>query len=200
MTYTRDTRVPVVEGGELVNQVDKSGDLVLGVVAHDLLIGHLGIKALVVHQLLLHKAVHAGLQGAAGDGIVAGSVRAVQLHVVTGDRVIGVMFDRVKVLVHAAPLGAAGIAHILRVAEGAVVNHVVQTLALDTTQNVVETAVLQQNPHDILNLVLQVGNGLLGARGVPKGGVAGRSHGRSGSAAGETEQGHQRSGLHNDGS
>jgi hypothetical protein len=192
--------VPVVEGGELVHQVDQSGDLVLGVVTHDLFVSHLGIKAPVVHQLLLHKAVHGGLQGAAGDGIVAGSVRAVQLHVVTGDRVIRIMFDRVKVLVHAAPLGAAGIAHILGVAEGTIVDNVVQTLALDTTKDVVKTAVLQENPDDILNLVLQVGNGLLGARGVPKGGVAGGSHGRSSSAAGETEQGHQSVGLHNDGS
>lgn len=85
--------MPVVEGGELINQVDQRGDLVLGVVAHDFLIGHLGIKTLVMHQLLLHKAVHGGLQGAVGDGIITGSIRAIQLHVVPSDRVIGVMFD-----------------------------------------------------------------------------------------------------------
>lgn len=190
--------MPVVKGGELVNQVDQSGDLVLGVVAQDLLGGQLGIKALVVHQVLVHEAVHAGLQLAVGDGSVVGSVAAILLHVVTSDRVIRVVDNRVKVLVDAAPLGAAGVAHILGVAEGAVVDNVVQTLALDTAQHVVITAVLQQNPHDILNLVLQVGNRLLGARSVTKGGLVGGSHGRSSSAAGQTEQGQQSVGLHDE--
>lgn len=187
--------MPVVEGGELVNQVDESGDLILGVVAHNLLSSELG-GDLVAISLALNEAIKAGLQAAVGNGSVVGAVLTVELEVDTSDGVVGVVNDRVKVLVLTAQLLAIGLIDGHRVAEGSVVDNVVETLLVDTTQDVVETTVLQQNPDNILNLVLQVGNGLLGARGVAKGSLVVAGNNRANGAAGETQEGKESVGLH----
>lgn len=194
-TYTGDTRVPVVEGGELVHQVDHGGDLVLGVVAQDLLSGELGGDVVAV-DLTLEEALDVGLEGAVGNGGVVRVPGAVQLEVVTGDGVVRIVGDRVKVLVLTAHLLALGVRDGDGVAEGAVVDNVVETLLMNTAEDVVETTVLHENPDNVLNLVLQVGNGLLGARGVAEGGLAVAGDDSANGAAGQTQEGKESVGLH----
>lgn len=188
--------MPVVEGGELVDQVHEGGDLALSVVTHDLAGGGLGRDARPGAHLALDETLHAGGQRAICDGLVVGGEASVELEVVASDRVVRVVLDRVEVLGHGSPLLAGRVTDILGVEKGAVVDGVVETGLLDTTQDVVESAVLQQDPNDVLDLVLQVGNGLLGARGVAKGlrGAAGNSSAEG--AAGETEEGKESVGLH----
>lgn len=198
ITYTRDTRVPVVEGGKVVNQVHESGDLALGVVTHDLTVSGRGVDARVTVQLALHEADVAGLQSAVGNGSVIRGESSVELEVVASDGVVRVVQDGVEVLGGGVPLLAAGVVDILRVRVRAVVGGVVETSLGDTTQNVVEAAVLQQNPDNVLNLVLQVGNGLGGTRCVAEGSGGAAGNNSAQSAAGETEQGNQSVGLHDD--
>lgn len=189
--------MPVVEGGVLVHQVHESGDLALGVVTHDLAVSHRGREARVTVELALQETLVGGGQRAVGNGRIVRGESAVELEVVASHRVVRVVQDRVKVLGVGGPLLAAGVVDLLGVGVGAVVGRVVEATSLDTTQDVVEAAVLQQDPDNVLNLVLQVGNGLLGTRCVAEGG-AGRAAANSSaqSATGETEQGEESVGLH----
>lgn len=197
MTYTGHTRVPVVEGGELINKIHKSGDLVLGVVTHDLLGGTQSGDGRVHAHLALDEALQARLQGAIGNGLVVGGVGAVHLKVDTSHRVVRVVDNGVVVLVLAVPLLAVGLIDQLGVPERTAVDNVVQAILVNTTEDVVESAVLQQDPNNILNLVLQVGNGLLGA-GLVAPGLGGATGGDS-SAKGSTRKAEKRDdsvGLH----
>lgn len=188
--------MPVVEGGELIDQVNESGDLVLGVVAHDLLSGELG-GDVVALNLALDKAIKARLQAAVGNGGVVGAPLTIELEVDTSERVIRVVNDGVKILELTAHLLAVGLLDGQWVAERSIVDDVVKTLLVHTTQDVVESTVFQQNPDNVLNLVLQVGNGLLGARGVAKGSLVVASNDGADGAAGETQEGKKSVGLHN---
>lgn len=188
--------MPVVEGSELVNQVHESRDLTLGVVSHDLLGGTLGRDGGVGGHLVLNKALQVRLQRAIGNSLVVRVIGSEELKVVTRNRVVRVMKDRVKVLVDTGPLLAISLIHKLRVPEGAVVDNIVQAILVNTTQDVVECAVFQQDPNNILNLVLQVGNGLLGTRLVAKGllGVPGNNGTQS--TARQAQDGQESVGLH----
>jgi hypothetical protein len=150
--------VPVVKGDEFINQVDESGDLTLGVVSHNLLGGTLGRDGRVGGHLALNEALQVRLQGAVGNSLVVRVISSIELKVVTGNGVVRVMKDRVKVLEDTVPLLAVSLIHELGVPEGAIVDNVVQAILVNTTQDVVESTVLQQDPNNILNLVLQVGN------------------------------------------
>lgn len=196
VTYARHTRVPVVKGSEVVNQVREGRDLALRVVTHDLLSGTLGRDARVAVHLALDETLQARGQGAIGDGLVVGSKSAVELEVVTSDSVVRVVQDGIIVLVHIGPLLAVGVVDILGVPEGAVVDNVVETVLPDTTQDIVESAVLQQDPDDVLNLVLHVGNGLLGARCVAKRLRRGATDSSGQGAARQAEQGQESVCLH----
>ena len=93
----------------------------------------------------------------------------VKLEDVAGDGVIWVVLDRVKVLQTRAPPRAVGYANILRQTVVTIVGRVVQARALQTPENVVEGTVLKQDPDYVLDLFLQVRNGLGGAGLVTKG-------------------------------
>lgn len=94
---------------------------------------------------------------------VAGCILAKELKVVTSDGVVRVVGNGVKVLVASAPLLAVGLADVLGDTVVTVVGRVVYTATTDTTKDVVEGTVLEQDPDDVLDLLLHVGNGLLGA-------------------------------------
>jgi hypothetical protein len=187
--------VPVVEGGELVHQVNHSGDLVLRVVTHNLLSGELR-GDVVTLNLALDEALEVGLESAIGNSVIVRAPLTVQLEVDTSNGVIRVVDNRVKVLELTARLLALGVRDGQRVAERSVVDNVVKTLLVDTTQDVVETTVLHQDPDNILNLVLQVGNGLLGTGGVAEGTVGVAVDDGADGAAGETQKGKESVGLH----
>lgn len=195
-TYTRDTRVPVVEGGELINHVNNGGDLALGVVSQDLVSSTLGRDLRVGEHVTLDKARQVGGQSTVGNGGIVRVVLAEELEVGTSERVIGIVDHRVVVLVLAGPLGAVGVADILQVVERTVVDNVGQTLLLDSTQNVVKSTVFEKDPDNVLNLVLHVGNGLLGARLVAEGGAGMLVHSGTKGGAGQADQGNESGGLH----
>ena len=195
-TYTRDTRVPVVEGGELINNVHDGGDLALRVVSQDLVSGTLGRDLRVGEHVALDEARQVGGQSAVGNGGIVRAVLSEELEVGTSERVIGIVDDRVVVLVLAGPLGALGVADILQVVERTVVDNVGQTLLLDSTQNVVKSTVLEKDPDNVLDLVLHVGNGLLGASLVAEGGVGVLVYGGTQGGAGQADQGNESGGLH----
>lgn len=187
--------MPVVEGGELVHQVDHSRDLILGVVAHNLLSGELS-GDVVAFSLALDEALEVGLESAIGNGGVVGAPGTVQFKVDTSNGVVRVVDNRVKVLELTAHLLTLRVSNVQRVAERSVVDNVVKTLLVDTTEDIVETTVLHQNPDNILNLVLQVGNGLLGTGGVAEGTVGVAVDDGADGAAGETQKGKKSVGLH----
>lgn len=187
--------MPVVEGGELVHEVDHGGDLILGVVSHNLLSSELGGNVVTLN-LALNETLEVGLESAVGNSVVVGAPLTVQLEVNTSDGVIRVVDNRVKVLELTAHLRALGVSDVQRVAERSVVDNIVKTLLVDTTEDVVETTVLHQNPDNILNLVLQVGNGLLGTGGVAEGAVGVAVDDGADGAAGETQKGKESVGLH----
>lgn len=169
LTYSRNAREPVVEGGELVNQVDKDRDLLLGVVSQNLLSSKLRSDARVRDQLLVNEALLSGRDLAVSNIGIAGRILAKELKVVTSDRVVRVVGNRVEVLVAGAPLLAVGLADVLGDTVVPVVGRVVDAATTDTTKDVVEGAVLEQDPDDVLDLLLHVGDGLLGAGLVAKG-------------------------------
>lgn len=200
-TYPRNARVPPVERGEAIDEIHQSGDFVLAVVAQDLLRRRLGREFRVGDDLLLHEARLDRLQLSAGNVRVVGSELAVELQVVTGDGVIWVVQHGVKLLAPRAELGSVGKTQVLRHAVIPVVGRVVQALAVDTPEDIVEGTVLQQDPDDVLDLALEVRNRLLGTGLVFKGrwadlgervalGGDGVGHGRGGSQeAAESDNG-----------
>lgn len=185
----------MVEGGELIHQVDQSRDLALRVVTHDLPRSSLRRDLRVGGGLAVDEAVQAGSQRAIGNGGIVGRVGAEELEVVAGDRVVRVMQNRVKVLVDGAVLAAVRFGHIQRVAERPVVDDVVEALAVHATEDVVKGAVLQQDPDNVLDLVLQVGDGLLGTRLVAPG-LAALLHSCSDTGAAQAQNGCESAGLH----
>lgn len=187
--------MPVVEGGELVDQVDESRDLILGVVSDDLAGRRLRVRLGIPGDLAVNEAGEVGLESAIGNGFLVRVEGAVELEVVTGDRVVRVVQDGVKVLVEAGVLSTVRFGHIGRVGEGPLVDDVVETGTVDTTEDVVVGTVLQKDPDDILNIVLQVGNRLGGAGFVAKGRLE-AGQGSSKAGAGQTEKSHQSVGLH----
>lgn len=182
--------MPVVESSELVNKVHHSGHFALRVITHDLLIGKHGRDA-VTSELALNEAVHTRGKRPIRDGSVVGGKGAVELKVVAGDRVVRVICHRVEIFKDAAPFPAARVRHVLRVAEGSIVDNVVKSSPVHAAKNVVVCTVLQQDPDNVLNLVFQVGNGGRRARSVSKG-LAASSKAR----AGQAEEGCQGARLH----
>lgn len=180
LTYTRDAREPIVEKGELIHQVYQGWYLSLRVVSQNLFGGHLRRDSGIRDQLLVDKAEHGGLQLAIGNLSIVGGKLAVKLEGVTGDGVVRVVRDRVIVLQTGAPLRAVGYADVLRQAVVAIVGRVIQARALHTAENVVKGPILEQDPDDVLDIVLQVRNRLRRAGLVTKGRIntgllAGRS-------------------------
>lgn len=153
--------MPVVEGSELVNHLNDSGDLTLRVVSHDLVSCALSRDLGVLKNLAVDKARQVGSQSAIGNGFIARAILTIELEVGTSERVVGVIENRVVVLRLGGPLLAVGVGDILQVVERTIVDNVVQTLLLHTTQDVVESTVFQENPDNVLDLALQVGNRLL---------------------------------------
>lgn len=189
--------MPVVEGSELINDVNDSGDLTLRVVSHDLVSCALSRDLGVLNNLAVDKAGQVGSQSAIGNGFIARIILTIELEVGTSKRVVGVIENRVVVLRLGGPLLALRVGDILQVVERTIVDNVVQTLLLHTTQDVVESTVFQENPDNVLDLALQVGNRLLRARLVAEGRVSvALLHGRTQGAAGQAEQGNESGGLH----
>lgn len=169
VTYSRDTREPVVEGGKLINQVDNDGNLLLGVISQNLLSSKLRSDARVRNQLLVDETLLSGSEFVVSNIGIARSELAKELKVVPSDGMVGVIGNGVEVLVTGAPLLAVGLADVLRNTVVPVVGRVVETTAMDTTEDVVEGAVLEQDPDHVLDLLLQVGDRLLRAGLVAKG-------------------------------
>lgn len=169
VTYSRNTREPVVEGGKLINQVDNDGNLLLGVISQNLLSSKLRSDARVRNQLLVDETLLSGSEFVVSNIGIARSELAKELKVVPSDGMVGVIGNGVEVLVTGAPLLAVGLADVLRNTVVPVVGRVVETTAMDTTEDVVEGAVLEQDPDHVLDLLLQVGDRLLRAGLVAKG-------------------------------
>lgn len=129
----------------------------------------LRVDAGVADNLLLNKPLLGFLELAAGNISVIWRILPKELEIVTSDRMVGVVQNGVKVLETSAPLLALGITDILGNAVVTVVGRVVQATTLNTTEDVVERTVLEQNPNNVLNFALQVGNRLLGTGLVAKG-------------------------------
>jgi hypothetical protein len=156
-TYTRVIRVPVVEGEVVLDQRGQDWDLVLSIVVEDLL-GKFGLVDIVpvAAQLLVYEALLRGGELALSDVGIAGSESAIELDVVASHRVIGIIQNGVKVLSRTADLASRGHGQVVWVAEGTVVDRVLQTSDSLTTEDIVHRAVLHLKDNHIFNLALQV--------------------------------------------
>ena len=164
-TYTSVVRVPAVENCELVSQSRDNRDLLLGIVAHNLLNeGVIAVDLLPVQaNLLVNKASHGRLQRAVRNRGIIRSKGRVELNVIAVYRVIGIVQDRVIVSWLGADAVMVRIGDIQRVAEWPLHDGVVQALNFLATKEVVDGAVLHDKPDNGLDLVLEVGDGALGA-------------------------------------
>ena len=151
--------MPVVEGEVVLDQRGEDWYLILGVVVQDLL-GQFGLVDIisVTAQLFMHKPLLSGSELAAGNGRIAWGKGAIELNVVASNRVIGIVQDRIKVLSGAAHLARRGISQVVRVAEGPIVDRVVQTLDSLSTEQVVQGAIFQLKNYNIFDLVLEIGD------------------------------------------
>jgi hypothetical protein len=125
--------VPIVESGELINQVNKGGDLILRVVSHNLIGSPLGRDTGVGQHLAVDKALKVGSQRAIGNSLVVRVVSTIHLKIDTSHRVVRVMEDGVVVLVLTVPLLAVGLIDILGVPERAIVDDIIKTMLLHAT-------------------------------------------------------------------
>jgi hypothetical protein len=150
-------RVPVVKCEVVLHQRSEDGDLVLRIVVNDLL-SQLGLVDIVTvaTQLLVDKALLGRSELAGGNGSVARSESAIELDVVSGDRVGGVIQNRVKVLGPAADMALGGISQVVGVAIRPVVDRVFKALEGLATEQVVKGAVLHLQDDHILDVVLEV--------------------------------------------
>jgi hypothetical protein len=157
--------MPVVEGQVILNQGGEDWNLILGVVVQNLL-GQFCLVDIVAvtAQLLVHKALLRGSELAAGNGRVARNECAIKLNVIAGNRVIRIVQDRVKVLSRAAHVARGSIRQVVRIAERPIVDRVFQPLEGLSTEQVVKGAILHLQNHNILDLVLEIGDRSRGMR------------------------------------
>ena len=131
----------------------------------------------VLLNLKVDEALHARDQGAVPDCsivwmpcAVTGIMLAlscvalwdedIQFIVVAGDTVVRVLKDRVKVLDDTGVVfRGLRLADVLWSVEGAVVDNVVQTGIVHATQDVVKGTIFQDDPHHVLDLALEIGDG-----------------------------------------
>lgn len=179
-TYTWNTGVPVVEGGEFINNVDQSRDIFLSIVVHDLLGSNVGRQGRVADELLVNEALERGQQRTIGNCRVAGAKGAVEFQIVAGYRVIRVIEDGVEVLRAGAIVGEVWVSKILGVAIGPVVDGVVEAGSRDAPEDVVEGTVLQNYPDNILDLRFKVLDRRSGAGRVAKRSGVDLAKGRAG--------------------
>ena len=179
-TYAGNTGVPVVEGGEFINNVDQSRNIRLSVVVHNLLGSNVGSQGGIADEMLFNKAFERGQQRAISNSGIAWAEAAVELQIVAGYGVIRVIEDGVEVLSAGTPVGEAGVGQILGVTIGPVVDGVVEAGSRDTTEDIVEGTVLQDDPDNILDLRLKVLDGRGRAGLVAKGGGVDLAKGRAG--------------------
>jgi hypothetical protein len=159
-TYTGEIRVPVVHGQEVLDKGGHDGNHILSVVVHDLngQLRGVGFSAIVV-DLFSDETVVVGDQSALSNGSVVRSPVAVELHVVTGDSVTGVVGNGVEVLGLSAVEALGRVAHIVRVAERTIVYRVLDAWVGLAAQKVVDGAVLHAEKNNILDLMFEVVNG-----------------------------------------
>lgn len=161
-TYTGDIRVPVVERHEVLRQRSQDRDLLLSIVVHDLLGQKRRVRLTpIATNLLLNKPLH--LRRLTRVRLKA----AKELEVVAIDRMIRVVDDRVIVGRLTARLAELRVRDVERVAEGTVVDGVVEALDGLAAEEVVEGAVLHDQDDEVLDFGFEVGDGF---------GVAGSWH------------------------
>lgn len=141
----------------VLHQRSEDGDLVLRIVVNDLL-SQLGLVDIVTvaTQLLVDKALLRRSELAGGNGSVARSESPIELDVVSGDRVVGVIQNRVKVLGPAADMALGGVSQVVGVAIRPVVDRVFEALEGLATEQVVKGPVLHLQDDHILDVVLEV--------------------------------------------
>src|ERR1700761_1483984 len=179
-TYTWNTGVPIVEGGEFINNVDQSRDIFLSVVVHDLLGSNVGRQGRVADELLVNEAREGGQQRTIGNCRVAGAKGAVEFQIIAGHGVIRVIENGIEVLRAGAIGGEAWVSKILGVTIGPVVDGIVEAVSRDAPEYVVEGTVLQNYPHNILDLRLKVLDRRGGAGSVAKRSRVDLAKGRAG--------------------
>lgn len=181
----------MVEGEVVLHERCEDWDLVLGIVVNDLF-SQLGLVDIVTvtAQLLVDEAPLGGSELARGNSIVTGSECAIKLDVVSGDRVVGVIQNRVEVLGPTADIAHGGVGQVVGVAVKSIVDRIVEALEGLATEQVVEGAVLHlQNDH-ILDVVLEV---LDRGRGV---GAVAAMRRCSGGCSREGQQPEESAGIH----
>ena len=99
MTYSRHVRMPIVESRKFMHQVNQSRNLLLGIVTKDLLGQGLVVRLrMVLLNLEIHEALHAGVERRVGDCNIIRMPSAVEFVVVAGDTVVRILKYRVEVL------------------------------------------------------------------------------------------------------
>lgn len=160
ITYAGVARVPVVEGNKLLGEASDDGNLLLSVVVHDLVSkDRLVLLSRVQTELFMDETVHRRLKLPCLDGSVVWQEGAVELNIVSWDAVIGVVEDGIVVLGLTACLALGGVREVEGVAVWAIVDGVLNALGLLSTEEVVERTILHGDEDDILDLVLEVGDG-----------------------------------------
>lgn len=160
ITHARVARVPVVEGDELLGEASENRNLLLGVVVHDLVGKDLCVLlSRVQAELLMDEAVHGRFKLPGLNGGVVWQEGAIELNVVSWDAVIGVVQDGIIVLRLTAYLALGRVREVKGVTVWAIVDGVLKTLGLLSTEEVVDRTILHGDEDDILDLVLEVFDG-----------------------------------------
>lgn len=139
ITYAGVARVPVVERNKLFGEASENGNLLLGVVVHDL-VGKdlLVLLGRVQTELLVDEAVHGRGKLLRLDVSVVWQEGAIEFNVVSWNAVIGVVKDRIIVLRLTACLSLGRVRQVVRIAVWAIVDGVLKALGLLSTKEVVE--------------------------------------------------------------
>lgn len=146
--------MPVVEGHKVLRQSREDRHLLLSVVVHDLLSQERRVCLTpVAANLLMNKPLH--LRRLAGVWVEASK----ELHVVAIHRMIRIINDRIVIARLTARLGALRVGDVQRVAEGTVVDWVVEAFDRLAAEDVVEGAVLHDQDDEVLDFGFEVGNG-----------------------------------------
>jgi hypothetical protein len=103
------------------------------------------------------------------NGSIVGSELPIKLEIIPRNRMVGVVRDRIKIFEPGAERSTGWTGDVHRIANITVIDWVVQAGTLDPTEDVVERAVLKQNPHDVLDFVLEIRDGRGGASFIPEG-------------------------------
>lgn len=137
-TYARNTREPAVESSELIHKVHERRNLLLRIVSHHLPCRLFWGQFGVVVKLCVEEARLVGDDLATGNRTIVWGVSSVELQVITSHGVVWIVEHGIIVLGLSTVLARGWVARILVVAERAVVDRVVQSLAAHASQNVIE--------------------------------------------------------------